>query len=70
MCYSVVALVTDYDAGVANTPGLEPVSFEEVGKVFAANLEKARKLMLAVVEKVDVTRDCDCQHMLKDARLY
>jgi 5'-methylthioadenosine phosphorylase len=44
--YAGIALVTDHDAGV---PGIEPVTQEEVFRVFEDNLARLRTLLLAVV---------------------
>ncbi|MEA2686638.1 MAG: 5-methylthioadenosine phosphorylase, partial [Actinomycetota bacterium] len=40
MCYSGVALVTDYDAGLEGVEGIEPVTIEVVFEVLAENIEK------------------------------
>ena len=42
MCYSGVALVTDYDAGLEGVAGIEPVTIEVVFKVLAENIEKVQ----------------------------
>ena len=67
MCYVNISLVTDYDAGLDGIA--EPVSSEEVGRVFAENTEKIKKLTLALAERIDLTKDCSCHHALLGARL-
>ncbi|MFG3340785.1 MTAP family purine nucleoside phosphorylase [Glycomyces sp. NPDC048151] len=44
-----IALVTDYDAGLAEDPEIEPVSQEAVFAVFEANLHKVRALLEAAI---------------------
>ena len=54
MCYSGVALVTDYDAGLEGVAGIEPVTIEVVFKVLAENIEKVQATLLrAVAEHSD-----------------
>jgi 5'-methylthioadenosine phosphorylase len=48
ICYSTVALVTDYDAGLT-AAGVEPVSQEEVLRVFEENLDRLRALLFTSI---------------------
>jgi 5'-methylthioadenosine phosphorylase len=57
LCYSSVALVTDLDAGLETGHG---VSQEEVFRVFAANLERVREVLLRAVPELPAERDCGC----------
>ncbi len=43
--FGAVALVTDYDAGVAGRPDIEPVSQERVFELFERNLDRLRALL-------------------------
>jgi len=63
LCYTTVALVTDLDAGVA--PG-EEVHQADVFRVFAANTERLKGLLLHVVGTLSPDRDCPCAHALDD----
>jgi 5'-methylthioadenosine phosphorylase len=67
LCYANVSMVTDHDAGVA---GAEPVSTEEVMRVFERNLARLRDLLFAVVPRIP-TRDPEhlCATALRHARL-
>jgi 5'-methylthioadenosine phosphorylase len=49
LCYANVSMVTDHDAGVA---GAEPVSGDEVMRVFQDNLARLRELLLAVIPRI------------------
>lgn len=60
MCYSTVAVVTDYDAGLAEAPEVEPVSHEQVLEVFAQNIETVRSAIGEMVGTIPKTRSCAC----------
>lgn len=49
IAYAGVALVTDYDAGVADDPSVAPVSQDEVFACFEENLARVRELLLSTV---------------------
>ena len=61
LCYTSVALITDYDAGPADDPDVPGVTLEVVLRVFAENNARLRGLMHRVVELLpDGARDCPC----------
>jgi 5'-methylthioadenosine phosphorylase len=49
LAYAGIALVTDHDAGV---PGVEPVTQEQVFRVFQDNLARLRVLLTAVIGRL------------------
>jgi 5'-methylthioadenosine phosphorylase len=57
LCYTAVALVTDLDAGVE---GGESVSQAEVFRVFQSNTERLRALLLDLLARLPLDRDCPC----------
>ncbi len=57
LCYTAVALITDIDAGVDVESA---VVQEEVFRVFAANLQVLRTLLVAVVPVLPTGRSCPC----------
>jgi 5'-methylthioadenosine phosphorylase len=57
LCYATVALVTDYDVGVDD---IQPVTHEEVLKVFGENIDKIRDLLGATIPTVPTERTCPC----------
>jgi 5'-methylthioadenosine phosphorylase len=57
MCYSAIALVTDLDAGLEAGAG---VSQQEVFEAFAANLDRLRELLTAVVPSLPDVDGCGC----------
>jgi 5'-methylthioadenosine phosphorylase len=62
LCYTAISLVTDLDAGLEHGEG---VTHDEVLRVFAANMEKVRALLLDVVTALpDRAADCTCRHVL------
>lgn len=69
MCYTSIALVTDYDVGVVASQKLPPVSMEEIIKVFNENNQEAQKLVLEMIKKIPGKRGCDCGQALKGAKV-
>ena len=66
LCYACIAMVTDHDVGVEGT---EPVSHEQVIKVFQANNERLRELLFATIPKIGPQPDDVCATALRGARL-
>ena len=69
MCYVNIALVTDYDAGLVGAPGIAPVTAEEVEKTFLANNERVKGVILEMIRRIPLERECPCKDILKHARL-
>jgi 5'-methylthioadenosine phosphorylase len=67
MCYVSISLITDYDSGLEGHPDVEPVSAEEVVRVFAANNSRLRDLILRAIPLIPAERDCPCATGLKGA---
>ncbi len=57
LCYSGIALVTDYDAGVERA---EAVTMETVFRVLAENIERVRAVLLRAIPSVPVDAGCSC----------
>ncbi|HYK26853.1 MAG TPA: S-methyl-5'-thioadenosine phosphorylase [Streptosporangiaceae bacterium] len=66
LCYTSISLVTDTDAGVEEGEG---VTQEEVFRVFAANVERLRALVVRAVELLPAERTCPCPHALDGLKL-
>lgn len=69
LCYSSIALVTDYDVGVVAKEKLPPVSTEEVIKVAGENNAKAQRLVLTMIGKLSRKGNCDCSRALVGAKI-
>jgi len=69
MCYVNIALITDYDAGLIGEEGVKPVTADEMLKVFAANVENAKKLVAEIVRTMPAERSCDCARALENASI-
>ncbi len=61
MCYTGIALVTDYDAGLEDDPDLEAVTAGDVLEVFHQNIERVKQLIHKLVPAISETRACDCE---------
>ena len=64
LCYTSIALITDYDVGV---PGVPPVTADEVFRVFSANNARLRDLLFALIPALPADRDCACATALAGA---
>lgn len=64
ICYCNISLITDHDAGAE---GIEPVSNDEVVRVFAENNEKLRGLLYAMIPALPHERPCVCASALEGA---
>ncbi len=60
LCYAALALVTDYDAGLAGDPTIAPVTQEEVFRVFSDNLTTLRLAIDRLIVSLPLTPTCDC----------
>ena len=67
ICYANISLVTDYDVGLEGKPGLKPVEFAEVVKVFRDNNDRVKNLILNMILKIPESRSCSCSKALDDA---
>lgn len=61
LCYAAVGLITDYDAGLEGAPDVQPVSHDEVLRVFAANIDRVKGLLTALVEALPSEAGCGCR---------
>jgi 5'-methylthioadenosine phosphorylase len=57
ICYSGLALVTDYDAGVQRA---EAVTMEAVFRVLAENIEQVKGVLLRAIPAIPPAAGCDC----------
>ena len=65
ICYATMNLVTDYDCWKSDE---EEVSVELVIQRFNANIQKAKKILEDIVDKIPTDRsDCLCAHALENA---
>ncbi len=64
ICYCNISLITDHDVGAE---GAEPVTNEEVVRVFNENNHKLRGLLHAMIPALPSTRDCLCASALDGA---
>lgn len=70
LCYVNISLVTDYDVGVEGDPEAQPVTAEEVMRIFAANNAKLRALILESIARLPERNTCPlCPHALDRARV-
>ena len=64
ICYVNISLITDHDAGAE---GVEPVSNDEVVRVFNENNSKVKDLIYSMIPALPTVRECICSHALEGA---
>jgi 5'-methylthioadenosine phosphorylase len=71
ICYSGVALVTDFDTGVEHDPSVGPVTMEDVFEVLRSNIAKTRDLLFSAIPRVPSPRGdgCSCAEALSQGPL-
>jgi 5'-methylthioadenosine phosphorylase len=69
LCYLNISLATDYDVGLEDDSSVEPVSHEEVIRVFNSKMDALRKLIVEIVKALPEKRTCECGSALKHARM-
>lgn len=66
LCYTSIALITDYDVGA---PDVAPVTAGEVGRVFADNNARVRTLLHDLIPALPEERACPCPAALDGATI-
>jgi 5'-methylthioadenosine phosphorylase len=69
MCYLNLSLVTDYDAGLEDTPEIGAVQAHDVMRVLAENIARVQDLLAALIPIIPATPSCNCQRSLEGARM-
>ncbi len=62
MCYASISTVTDYDVWAE-----KPVTAKEVIETLSKNVEKTKKILTDLIDKIPKTRSCSCQKALAEA---
>ena len=71
ICYSGIALVTDYDTGVEHDAGIAPVTIEAVFEMLRRNVDRTRELLFRAIPLVPSSRSgaCSCEEALSGGPL-
>ena len=62
ICYASISTVTDYDVWAE-----KPVTAREVLETLSKNVEKTKRLLGELIDKIPETRSCSCAEALKEA---
>jgi len=62
MCYASISTVTDYDVWAD-----KPVTAKEVLETLSKNVERTKKILVELIEKIPKTRTCSCAKALEEA---
>lgn len=67
LCYLNISLITDWDVGLEGDPSVQPVTVEEVIRVFNENNERVRELIYRLIPRIPRDRQCACGSALSGA---
>ncbi|MBS1267670.1 MAG: S-methyl-5'-thioadenosine phosphorylase [Nitrosopumilus sp.] len=62
MCYASISTITDYDVWAD-----KPVTAKEVLETLSKNVEKTKKVLTELIDKIPKTRNCSCAKALEEA---
>jgi 5'-methylthioadenosine phosphorylase len=72
ICYCGLALVTDFDTGVEESPSVEAVTMDAVFAVLRANVERTRSLLRTAIPRIGTDPSgfsCTCRSALEQGPL-
>jgi 5'-methylthioadenosine phosphorylase len=71
LCYSAMALVTDYDTGVEGDDGVPPVRMDDVFAVLQANVERTRAVLRRAIPAIPdaAAATCACASAIDEGPL-
>lgn len=67
ICFLGIALITDWDIGLAASGKVKSVDIQEVIKVFNQNISQSRDLIFEIIKNLPDKTNCSCQTALKEA---
>ena len=62
ICYASVSTITDYDVWAE-----KPVTAKEVLETLSGNVERTKKMLTELIDKIPETRNCYCEKALSEA---
>lgn len=62
MCYASISTITDYDVWAE-----KPVTAKEVIETLSKNVDKTKKILTELIDKIPKTRSCSCEKALAEA---
>ena len=62
ICYASISTVTDYDVWAE-----KPVTAKEVMETLSKNVERTKKVLTELIDKIPKTRSCSCEKALAEA---
>ncbi|MFN0072331.1 MAG: S-methyl-5'-thioadenosine phosphorylase [Chloroflexota bacterium] len=69
LCYVNVSLITDFDVGLEGQDDVPTVTVDEVIKVFQANNERLKDVLVRLIPRIPRERGCACGQALEGAVL-
>jgi 5'-methylthioadenosine phosphorylase len=71
ICYSAMALITDYDTGVEGDDGVAPVRMDDVFAMLQANVDRTRAVLFRAIPAIPPAgaATCACASALDEGPL-
>ncbi len=60
LCYASIALITDYDTGVADDPSIAPATMADVVAFLEGNVAQVQTVLKRAIAAVPAERSCSC----------
>ncbi len=67
ICYSCIAIITDFDAGVEEELGIKPVEYKDVSAKFKENMPKLKSFISTIIKSTPEEKKCSCGNSLENA---
>lgn len=64
-----ISLITDYDCGLFAEGKVDPVTSDEIMRVFQQNAHNIRSVVLDMIRRIPLDLDSPCHHALEHARV-
>lgn len=64
-----IALITDFDCGLASDGAIEPVTSEDVYAVLQKNAERVKCVVLELIRRIPLDLDSPCHRVLERAKI-
>jgi 5'-methylthioadenosine phosphorylase len=67
LCYVNISLITDFDVGLEGSDDVPTVTVDEVIRVFQANNERLKQVLMRLIPNIPRDRGCPCGQALQGA---
>lgn len=69
ICFVNISLITDYDAGLEDQPGIKASNINEIMAIFKSNNERVRELLFKMIEAAPDEPCANCRKRAEEAKI-